>query len=495
MGIVFRQSIKTAIVSFTGALLGVIVTYLFTELFSLQEFGFAKNLLTQAVVGSQLVLMGIHTTLYIYITKYPPEHPGRSVLITLSLLTPVVITSICTLAYALFEDSIIGMYQIQDIVYITRYFYWLPLYVLLWAMMTLLEHFLAAHMKVAASTFLREVILKGINIILILAYGFDFTSFDAFIVLSVLVHIIPVSILWLMSRRIDGFSFSINWKALSRKEYKSIFDFAIFHLLLNVSISLLHYLDILMIPVLDTTGMDAVAIYAVAVLVMSVFEIPYRALASAATPILNKTYVNNTIDDVREMFRRSGLNLWIVTFGMAALIIANLHNLVDILNPKYSPIYAVVIILMLGRTVNMLTGLNNELLSISQFYRFNFYITAGLIILMVLTNYYMIPKYGIIGAAWATTLSVSLYNIIKLLFLWIKMNIHPFAKGSATILIIGIVAGCTGFFMPYVYNTFVDVIIRSIVIGVVYVGMLVWLKPSEDIITYLNSIRENKRLF
>lgn len=495
MGIVFRQSIKTAIVSFTGALLGIIVTYLFTELFTLQEFGFAKNLLTQAVVGSQLVLLGMHSTIYIYISKYPPEHKGRPVLITISVIIPVVIASLGSILYSIFENSIVEMYQAQDIAYITRYFYWLPLYVLLWAFMVLLENFLAAHMKVAASTFLREVLLKGINILLILGYGFSFISFDTFIALSVLVHLIPISILWLMSKRIEGFGLSTNWNALSGKEYKSIFDFALFHLLLSISQSLLHYLDILMIPVLDTTGMDAVAIYAVAVLVMSVFEIPYRALASAATPILNKTYINDTIDDLRVMFRRSGLNLWIVTLGMAALIIANLHNLVDVLNPKYSSIYAVVIVLMIGRTVNMLTGLNNELLSISQYYRFNFYVTAGLIILMVVTNYYMIPKYGIIGAAWATTLSVSLYNIIKLLFLWIRMNIHPFAKGSATILVIGIIAGCIGFFMPYVYNTFVDIIIRSIVIGVVYVGLLVWLKPSEDIITYLNSIRENKRLF
>jgi hypothetical protein len=44
-------------------------------------------------------------------------------------------------------------------------------------------------------------------------------------------------------------------------------------------------------------------------------------------------------------------------------------------------------------------------------------------------------------------------------------------------------------------RTFADIIIRSGVIGIVYLALLLWFKPSKDLEEYIGQVRRNKRLF
>lgn len=495
MGIVFRQSIKTSIVTFTGAILGALILYLSLILLPQKEFGFARNLLSQAVVGSQFILMGMHSMLYVFINKYPPEHKGRSVIITIGVTTPILLTLIFGIIYIIAKPYIVSLYNIEDIMLVEKYFYWLPLYVLFWGLIIILEQFLNTQMKIAAPSFLREVLLRILNISLVVSFGFEYIDFNNFIILSVLVHIIPVVALWLMAKKVEGFTLSTNWKALTKLEYKKIFDFAIFHLLLNASVVLLDNIDILMIPMLDIAGMTSAGIYYIAVYVTSIYQIPYRALATAATPILNNEYHKNDMDKVRELFSRSSINIWIVTLGMFLLIISNLDNGFAILPEKYVSAYPVVIILMLGRTINMLTGLNNEMISISNYYRFNFYFAFLLIVLIILLNYLLIPKYGINGAAWGSTIAMGAYNIIKMIFLWKKFQLSPLTKGSIPVIIAAAVAIIPGLYLPFIYHPVVDTLIRSLIVVAVYIPMLYWLKPSQDFNQYVNNLLKNKKLF
>lgn len=495
MGIVFRQSIKTIIVTLTGAVLGAAVAYLSTKLIPQQQLGYARMLLALAVIFSQFVLVGMQSTLFIYIHKYPEDHPGRPVLVTLSIAPVFILTLLLSIGYVLSKPYILPLYEAKDIALVDRYFLWLPPYVLFWALIIYLEHLLSAQMKVAASSFLKEIVLRLLNIVIIIAFGFGLINFDWFIALSVLVHLVPVSVLFVMAKRIKGITLSANWGALSKPEYKSIFNFAIAHLLVNLSITLLDNIDIIMIPILDTSGMESASVYFIAVYIMSVYYIPFRALSLSATPMLTKEFQAGNMEKIKDIFKRSSINIWIVTLGMGALIAANMHNVAAILPPKYNAAYTVVMILMVGRTVNMLSGMNTEVITISDYYRFNFYITLFLVILMIILNYILIPEYGIYGAAWGTTIAMSVQNVVKMLFIWKKFKLQPFYKGSLFIGIAAIIAFGIGYVLPFVANPVIDTVIRSIVIAIVYVALLVFFKPSEDLKQFLKSVKENKRLF
>ena len=102
MGIVFRQSIKTSIVTFTGALLGAITMYLGMRLIPEQEWGFRNNLNNQAVVAGQVFLLGLHNTLSVYIHKYNYQDARRPALITISFLMPFLAIAAVSVLFFLF---------------------------------------------------------------------------------------------------------------------------------------------------------------------------------------------------------------------------------------------------------------------------------------------------------------------------------------------------------------------------------------------------------
>jgi O-antigen/teichoic acid export membrane protein len=241
--------------------------------------------------------------------------------------------------------------------------------------------------------------------------------------------------------------------------------------------------------------MASVAIYSVCILIISIYQIPYRSLANAATPMVTKAYNQNDKTTVKDLFTRTSLNIQIVATIMSILILANMHNITSVFDESYSGIATVVPILMLGRYFDMLTGINSEILSMSEYYKFNFYITALLVGLIIILNFIFIPVYGLAGAAWANTIGFFLFNIVKLLFLKQKLGLMPISRRSILILISSMPAVCFSYILPQIGNLYIDTLLRSTCILILFVIMLLWLQPSPDIKNYLRSVKENKRLF
>ena len=188
---------------------------------------------------------------------------------------------------------------------------------------------------------------------------------------------------------------------------------------------------------------------------------------------------------------------------MFALIACNLDNAVTLLPDDYEAVKPLTLILMIGRMAEMATGLNTELTSVSKYFKFNFRSSALLLVMLIGLCFWLIPEYGMYGAAWGSTIALTIINIAKLIFVWVKLRVQPFNKQSLLVLICGGVAFLAGYFFPRLFSSFdnkligviCDVMLRSVIIAVLYVSLLIWLKPSADLSEYLKSIRANKRLF
>lgn len=495
MGVVFRQSIKTTIVIAFGALLGAASVFLSPFVLEKTELGFFTNIVYVGALLQIFMMMGTGSMLSIYIQKYPAGDERRKVLLSFAFLTTIATTLVFTIVYALLKDYIVSFYNIEDQAYVSKYYYWIPLLLLVWAITTILELYLVSQVKIALSAFAREVLLRLCNLALLALVYFKVLSFHYYIISSVLVYMVPALMLYIISARTRGFGFSTNWKLFSGTEYREIIHFSWYHLLVVVSINMLGYLDTLMLAPLDTSGMASSAVYSRAVFIVGLMMIPYRAMASASLPVLNQAYIDNDTPKLHDLFSRAGVNILIMAVAMFVLIACNLDNAVAIFPAGYEAIKPVVLILMLGKIIDMATGLNNELISISRHYKFNFRISALLVVMVVVFNKLLIPTYGLYGAAWGVTIALAIFNILKLVFLWMKTGLHPFTKGSIAVIVCGAVAGAIGYFLPYISNFVVDTIVRSTVIVLIYGAMLLWLKPSPDISAYFKSVVSNKRLF
>lgn len=263
------------------------------------------------------------------------------------------------------------------------------------------------------------------------------------------------------------------------------------------------YLDSVALPLYDRSGFVAVAVYRVAVFLVSFLQMPNKAMINPVVTVLSQAVAENDNDKMKDVFIRSSINILIATIFMAAVIICNLSNAIDLLPPGYEQIGLIFIILFLGRIIDLSTGANDAVLSVTNHYKFNFYVSAGLIALLFALIKWLVPIYGVYGAAWATSITLILFNIAKYLYIWLKLDMQPFSIHTLQVIFAGVVTVAAGYFFPhflagkghmYIY-TFIDAGIRSLIIVAVYLLMLYWLKPSADLREYVASIKKNRRLF
>lgn len=495
MGIVFRQSVKTTIVTFTGAGLGALIQLASPSLMGKAELGLINNITYLAATVQILVMMGTPVLIAVYTQRYDYEDERRKTLLTLGMLITVIGSILFTLIFLLLKEKILGIYTPADQVLINKYYHYVPIVVFMMAMVTVLDHYLVAHVKIAQSAFAREIVLRIVNLGLLGLIFTGFISFSQYITGNVLMYAVPLVLLFIMASRTRGFGLSLNLKAFSTAEYKDMVHFSWYHLLAGITMYALSYIDILMLAPLDANGLEAAAVYSIAAFIASFMFMPYRAMATASSPILNEAYINKDMDKVHDLFSRAGVNIFIAGVGMFVVIGVNMDNAVAILPAGYEPVKYLVLILMLGKLVNMATGLNNELISISKYYKFNFRLSFLLLLVVVVFDRIYIPRYGMYGAAWVASGSLVIYNLAKMTFLYMKLGLKPFTSKTWLIPVAGLAAALVGYFWPYLLNPYIDAFARSSATMITYLIALIYLKPSVDLSAYLSSIRKNKKLF
>ncbi len=394
-------------------------------------------------------------------------------------------------------------FQPDDMHLMKEFFGWLPFYALLFLYQIILEQYLGSQMKVALAAFMREIVLRVINIILILLFAFQYINFHSFVIYTVLMYLVPVSIFLLISLRTKAFSFSLNLRIFSKAEYIDIIRFSWYHFLLNMVIILMGCMDLLLIPFYDHNGFAAVAVYKVAIFLVVLMQLPSKALLPASFTVLAKAFAEKDMAKVRDLFVRSSINILIPSLGVAIILCCNLNNAVAVIKNGYGEIIPVFLILFIGRFVDMATGMNDQVLSIANYYKFNFYLSLILTLVLFFLIRFLVPHYGMFGAAWASTFTIVIFNIAKYTFVLKKLGLQPFSKSTLLVLLAGLPALAAGYFFPYLFDSarhvyvhsFIDAGLRTLVIAIVYVLMLLLLKPSKDLREYLSQIKKNKRLF
>jgi O-antigen/teichoic acid export membrane protein len=503
MGIVFRQSAKNAVVVALGAALGALTIWLSTRYTTKQQLGFTRTITTYAITFSVIVITGLNSTLTTYIHRYANDARKQRLLITFCLILPGIFLAALTIVYFFFGDKILSHCQPEDVPFMRQYFSWLPIFTLFFVYMTILEQYLGSQMKVAVSAFMREVVLRLAIIAFILLFGFGYITFATLVKGTILIYTLPVTIFALLSFKTKGFGLSYHVSDFSKGEYKDLAHFSWYHFLLSISLLMLSWMDQLLIPFYDHKGLSAMAIYGVAIFLISFLQLPLKALLPASFTVLAKAFAEEDAAKAKDIFVRSSINILIPSVAVAVLMCCNLTNVIAVIKNGYSEIIPVFLILFIGNMVNIATGMNDQVLSIAKFYKFNFYLSLLLMAALYIMIRLLVPRYGIYGAAWSTTSVLMVFNIVKCLFVWKKLDMQPFSISTVKILVAAAPALAAGYFFPYLFNperhiyvhTFIDAFLRSSVILIVYGGMIIWLKPSKDLQEYLTSIKQNKRLF
>ena len=479
MGLIVRQSIITTILSYVGVAIGYInLLYLYPRFLSPEQVGLMRTLQDSALLMAQFAQFGLAQSIIRFFPKFREQTDGGKSFINGILLAGIGSFTIFLLFFFTFEQSIVGYFESNaaDFIRYTGLALWLTF---ITVMTTLLEVYSRSLLKNILPNFLKEIFVRVGLAILALLYFRQAITFDEVMTGSVLLYALAVLILFvtLAAEGRLGIDFSWQMEPAVRKE---LIRFSLLSFAGTAGLIVIGKVDSLMVAGL--LGLAPVAIYTTAFYMATVIEIPKRAMTQVATPLISRGFERNDMVEISTIYRKTALNQFIIGTLLLIGIVANLDSIFYFM-PKgeiYSAGKWVVLIVGAGKLVDMLFGPSSEIIVYSKYYAFNIVLIVLLAVVIVAANNYLIPAYGINGAAAAAALAMVLFNGVKYVFIWIKLGIQPFTGSFPKVLSIGAVAWAASMLLPRLEPVLLDMIIRSGVITVIFSAFVLGLKISPE---------------
>jgi O-antigen/teichoic acid export membrane protein len=237
---------------------------------------------------------------------------------------------------------------------------------------------------------------------------------------------------------------------------------------------------------------ENVAYYSVAIFIATVIAVPARSMHQIAYPLTAELLNNKDTLGMKRLYEKSSLTLFIVSGLLFVLIILNLNDLYYLVPEAYRGGFVVVLLIGLAKVYDALMGNNNAILYNSDYYRALLVMGVLLAMLTILFNLWLIPKYGINGAAFATFTAIFIYNTIKLVYVKIKFGIQPFTMETLKVLALLIVVIALFSALQFAFHPIVNILLKGLLISVFYIGVLYRFRISEDVFGLLSKYLKRK---
>ena len=142
----------------------------------------------------------------------------------------------------------------------------------------------------------------------------------------------------------------------------------------------------------------------------------------------------------------------------------------------------------LSKYSDVILGNNNSIIFNSKYYKMVLFLGVLLVFVVVGLNFIFIPMYGINGAALATLIAIGMYSLAKLLFVVLKMKLFPFTKNTIVSLVLAMITFLVFYYWDFSFHPFVNIVLKSILVTIFYLGLSFYFKVSSDINFVMNSV-------
>ena len=475
MGIVFKQSFNNTLILFLGfGIGGLNVLFLYTHFLEAEYFGLITFLLSTANMIMPLMVFGMQHTIIKFFSSYADKEEQDNFLLTAILLPLLVIIPLAVLGVIFYQQ--IATYLARENIIIEQYTYTIFFVSLFMGYFEVFYAWSRVQLKSVFGNFIKEVFARLCVSFLLVGVYLDILNEQDFIYAVVIVYFLRAVIM-----KIYAFYLyfpRMRWIKLP-ENIKEILTFSIYIILAGSAGTILLEIDKFMIPQMKQIA--EVAYYAVGVYIASVIGIPSRAMQQIINPITAKELNANNLEEVDNLYRKSSLNLLIIGGLFFLLINVNIVELYSIINkPEYAVGIYVVLVISISELIKLSLGTNGAILTNSRYYRILFYYAIGMAVSVVVLNKIFIEMMGIQGAAMATLIVVTIFSILKILYVKLKMKIQPFTSKTLILLgIIGLLYLVFGF-MALPFHPLLNIVIKSSLLIAVFGLLVVKIKLSPD---------------
>jgi O-antigen/teichoic acid export membrane protein len=254
--------------------------------------------------------------------------------------------------------------------------------------------------------------------------------------------------------------------------WKDFFNYSFFGFLGTFG----NYLAINSFMIGEFMGMEENGIYSVLYALISLISIPQLGLFNISAPIISKTLADGDMTELDRFHKKTSLSLYFLGAVLFSCIMVGFPYLTQFM-PKNGTMLRIYepVIWIWGSAVliDLATGFNGNIISLSKHYRFNILVMLLLAGLTVGLNLYFIKNTDLqlIGIALSTAISLTIYNVVKVVFNYFVFKVSPLTIEMIFVSIICTLAVTVAIVLPNFNNNFINLMYKpSIVLLLIFIG-------------------------
>lgn len=475
MGLIIRQSLSNAASNYLGLVIGAInILIIYPRAFANdpEYFGLVQLIISYSLVMATFLNLGVPGVI---LRHFPTvDLSEKPEFLGFFILFPMPVLVLISLLLYFFRDAVIPFLN-NEPVFMDHWLYLLPL-AFLTVYFEIFNALSQIHLKTVLPVFIKEVMRRALTSILLVLYWVGWISIEQFLILFTLSMAFQFIFLIVFLYLKNHLKFRLN---LKYRLYRPMLLYGIFMLATTGANFLVNKIDTLMVG--KFVDLSNVAFYSIAFFIGSILNVPGKSLMIVTRPIISKAFACNRMQQVKDIYMDTALNLTIAGVLLFTLIWLNIDDLFYLLPENYREGKDVVLIIAAAQLFNLSAGQNGVIISMSEYYRFNMYALLFLLAIAVGVNLLLIPRMGITGAAVATFISLFSFNFLKTLYIKVRLDMLPYRKQLLWLIPVWAATALTGLASDFFSNPILNILVKSILATLVFSSMVYLLRISPQL--------------
>jgi O-antigen/teichoic acid export membrane protein len=481
MGIVLNQSLKNTIITYFGFGIGAINTLFLAPFFlGATYYALTNYILSCANIIMPLVAFGMQNTLIKFYSQCQTEEE-ESRFLSFTVVLPFLLCIPLGLIGLYYFDAIAAyLSKVNPVV--KDYLWLIPFMGLCMAYFEIFYAWARVHMHSVFGNFIKEVGLRLFSLFALIGVYYKLITVVEFVYLTAGIYLLALVVTMLyafyVKRPVFQFSIPHNVKDILTYTFYIILSGSVANLLLDVDKIMLNQYMVI----------ENIAYYSVATYIALVISVPSRAMHQITYPITAKLMHENKYEELNVLYKKTSINLQVVGGFVLLCILININQLYEIVPKEYSGGVLVVFLIGISKYFDLILGNNNAIIFNSKYYKMVLFLGLLLVFLTVSLNMFFIPRYGIMGTAVATLLSITLYSLAKLLFVVKRMHLYPFTSQTLYSMAITFVLFLMFYFWEFPFHPIIAIVLKSVLATALYIYINYKFEISIEINQVINNL-------
>ena len=468
MGVIAKQSIRGTIATYIGIAVGVVTAFFVqTRFLTTEEIGLARVLIDTAVLFIGLAQLGTSSSIIRFYPYFQDKDTDHGFFFW-AMVVPFVGFVLFAIIYWACRVPLGAWFGDKSPLFVEYYYFVLPLaFFMLYQ--TICETTCNVLMHIVVPRVVREVVVRVGLLVLYLLYAFRWLSLDGLVIGICANYAIAAIINICYFFSLKRINLQPDWNFL--RENKKL----VRRYLLYSGFLLLSAITSVLAPTLSSffvtakMGLGSTGIFAIATYMAVLVSIPNRSVAAIASPQMARALKENNREECSFLMQQVTRNMLLVCGFILLALWINIDLIFHILPNGATFAVAKNVVLILGVSQLILGTFSICLttLNYSRFYAFSLILSLILTVSALWLNNYLVPLYGMEGAALSNLLSYGIYYILVILMVVPLCRIRPTDKRwwyiLALLAVLFVLNWLWQTYMPSL-NLWVDSLLRSLIL-------------------------------